>query len=53
MSIVTLMLPSDLGGIIFLMNLLGASGDLYMSFKLSRYNSNSKIVDRKYGFDVV
>jgi len=53
MSVVTLMLPSDLGGIIFLLNLLGASGDLYMSFKLIRYDSNSKIIDRKYGFDVV
>ncbi|MBX4265796.1 DUF3267 domain-containing protein [Clostridium estertheticum] len=53
MSIATLLLPSWLGGIIFLLNLLGASGDLYMSFKLIKYDSNSKIVDRIYGFDVV
>lgn len=53
MSIATLLLPNWLGGIIFLLNLLGASGDLYMSLMLIRYNWNSKIVDRKYGFDVV
>jgi len=53
MSILTLLLPVWLGGIIFLLNLLGASGDLYMSYKLIKYDSNSKIVDRIYGFDVV
>jgi hypothetical protein len=52
-SIATLVLPSSLGGVIFLLNLLGASGDLYMSFKLIRYDFNSRIVDRTYGFDVV
>lgn len=53
MSILTLLMPSRLGGVIFLFNLLGASGDLYMSFKLIRFGSTSKIVDRIYGFDVV
>ena len=53
MSIATLLLPMWLGGIIFLLNLLGASGDLYMAFRLIRYDYNSKIVDRIYGFDVV
>ena len=53
MSILTLFIPVWLGGIIFLLNLLGASGDLYMSYRLIRYDSNSKIIDRKYGFDVV
>ena len=53
MSIATLLLPIWLGGIIFLLNFLGASGDLYLSFILMRYEWNSKIVDKKYGFDVV
>ena len=53
MSIATLMLPIWLGGIIFLLNLMGASGDLYMSYRLIRYDCNSKIVDKIYGFDVV
>jgi len=53
MSVATLFLPAWLGGIIFLLNLLGASGDLYMSYRLIRYDASSKIVDRIYGFDVV
>lgn len=53
MSTITLLLPSWMGGIIFLLNLLGASGDMYMSYKLIRYDFNSKIIDKKYGFDVV
>jgi len=53
MSIITLLLPLWLGGMIFFLNLLGASGDLYMSYKLIKYDYNSKIIDRKYGFDVV
>ena len=52
-SIMTLFLPLWLGGMIFFLNLLGASGDLYMSYRLIRYDWNSKIVDRRYGFDVV
>jgi len=53
MSVLTLLLPYKLGGIIYLLNLLGASGDLYMSLKLIRYGWNSKIIDKKYGFDVI
>ena len=53
MSIPTLLLPNWLGGMIFLLNLLESSGDLFMSFKLIGYDWNSKIIDRKYGFDVV
>ncbi|MBU3182039.1 DUF3267 domain-containing protein [Clostridium psychrophilum] len=52
-SILTLFLPLWLGGMTFFLNLLGASGDLYMALKLIKYDSNSKIVDRIYGFDVV
>ncbi|MBK5240149.1 DUF3267 domain-containing protein [Clostridium sp.] len=53
MSIASLLLPTSLGGVIFLFNLLGASGDLYMSYRLMKCHFNSKIVDRIYGFDVV
>lgn len=52
-SIATLLLKSQLGGVIFLFNLLGASGDLYMSFRLIKCHWNSKIIDRSYGYDVV
>jgi hypothetical protein len=53
MSIVTLLLPTSLGGVIFLFNLLGASGDLYMSYRLMKCHSDSKIIDKIYGFDVI
>ena len=53
MSIVTLLLPTSLGGVIFLFNLLGASGDLYMSYRLMKCHCDSKIIDKIYGFDVI
>ena len=52
MSVLSLFLPSWLGGMIFLLNLLGASGDIYMSLFLCKFNCDSKITDRIYGFDV-
>ncbi len=52
-SILSLLLPPWLGGIVFLLNLLGASGDIYMGLFLCRFNENSCIIDRIYGFDVV
>jgi hypothetical protein len=38
---------------VFLLNLLGSSGDIYLGFTLARYSSKSFIVDRKYGYDVI
>jgi Protein of unknown function (DUF3267). len=52
-SLLTLLLPSWLGGMIFFLNLLGASGDIYMCLYVFRYKYYNKIVDRKYGFDIV
>jgi hypothetical protein len=52
-SIISVLLPGWLGGIVYLLNLLGSSGDLFMSFKLCMYKSNSRINDRNYGFDIV
>jgi hypothetical protein len=53
MSIASLLLPRPLGGVMFLFNLLGASGDLYMSYRLMKFHCDSKIIDKIYGFDVV
>jgi len=53
MSVLSLFLPPWLGGMIFLLNLMGASGDIYMSLFLCKFNYESKIIDRSYGFDVV
>lgn len=52
-SLVSLLFPVWLGGMIFLLNLLGASGDIYMALFLCKFNYESMIIDRSYGFDVV
>jgi hypothetical protein len=38
---------------IFILNLLGSTGDILMAFYLCRTNENSYILDRSYGFDVI
>lgn len=52
-SLVSLLLPAWIGGMIYFVNLLGSVGDLYMAFILCKYRYDSRIIDRKYGFDVV
>ncbi len=52
-SILSMLLPVWLGELVFLLNLLGASGDIYMALFLCRFSYKSKIIDRSYGFDVV
>jgi hypothetical protein len=39
--------------VVYLLNLLGSTGDIYMTIYLIRFNWRCKIVDRNYGFDVV
>jgi hypothetical protein len=52
-SIISILLPIWIGGMLFLINTLGSSGDLYMAFCLKKYNYKCKIIDRDYGFDVI
>ena len=52
-SILSLLFPGWLGRMIFFLNLIGASGDIYMALFLCRFSYDSKIIDRTYGFDVV
>jgi len=52
-SILSLLLPAVLGGMIFFLNLIGASGDIYMALFLCRFSYDSRIIDRSYGFDVL
>lgn len=51
-SIISIFLPYKWGLIIFILNLLGSSGDLFMALWLCRLKGNSRIIDRSYGFDV-
>jgi hypothetical protein len=52
-SPITILVPGWFGGLIFLLNLLGSSGDIYMAITLAKYPANSKIIDRSYGYDVI
>lgn len=52
-SMLSLIFPLWLGGMIYFLNLLGSSGDIYMALLLITLKSESRIIDRKYGFDVV
>lgn len=52
-SLVSLFLGSGIGGVIFMFNLLGSTGDLLMSLYLCKTNEKSYIADRAYGFEVI
>ncbi|AWK52749.1 hypothetical protein DIC82_17880 [Clostridium beijerinckii] len=52
-SILSLLLPVFIGGMIFFLNIIGASGDIYMALFLCRFSYDSRIIDRSYGFDVL
>lgn len=52
-SIASMLFPPWIGGLVYFFNLIGSIGDIYMAFVLCRYNHDSKIIDREYGFDVV
>lgn len=44
---------AEYSGIIFILNLLGSSGDIYMAFSLLKVKPENRIVDREYGYDVI
>lgn len=55
-SLLTLLiLPFNffLGSMIFLINYIGSSGDIYMALSLITLKKDCKIVDRKYGYDII
>lgn len=52
-SLAALLIPGEIGAIIFLLNLVGSTGDLLMALYLCKLNKSCYIVDRKYGFDAV
>lgn len=53
LSILSIFLNDWLGGALFIFNLLGSTGDIFMAFYLCRYGSHHKIIDRNYGFEVI
>lgn len=52
-SAVSLIIPYNIGSIIFFLNLLGSTGDIVMAVFLCKSKGNSYVIDREYGFDVV
>lgn len=52
-SFISVIIPGRIMDIVYLLNLLGSSGDIYMTVYLLRFNSKCKIIDRSYGFDIV
>lgn len=52
-SIIAIILPYKIGLQIYLISLLGSSGDLYMSIWLCKLENKEKIIDKSYGFNVV
>jgi len=40
-------------GLILLLNLIGATGDIYMTIVLMGCDNNTKVIDRSYGIDLV
>lgn len=52
-SLITLLITSSLGTLIFLLNFLGSTGDIIMAIYLCKSSGNSYIKDREYGFDII
>lgn len=42
-----------IGSMIFLINYIGSSGDVYMAISLISLKKDCKIIDRKYGYDII
>ncbi|ENK0556066.1 DUF3267 domain-containing protein [Clostridium botulinum] len=49
-SLLSLLLPTWLGNLIFISNLIGSVADLYMAIGLIKYPLSSKIIDKPYGY---
>ncbi|SHF14082.1 DUF3267 domain-containing protein [Clostridium fallax] len=52
-SFLSLLLSTWLGHIVFLLNLIGSLGDIYMALELLKYPSHSLIIDKSYGYKVI
>jgi hypothetical protein len=52
-SLISLFITGWIGSLIFVLNLLGSSADIYMALGLFKYEYGSKFIDRTYGYDVI
>lgn len=51
-SIIGTLFPRVMG-LFYILNLFGSIGDIYMALYLCKLNKSIKIIDRKYGFDII
>ncbi len=52
-SIISLLIGTHLAITVFVLNLLGSTGDLFMTLFIVRYKNTIKIIDKDYGFDII
>lgn len=52
-SLLTILIGTTIGSIIFILNFLGSIGDIIMAIYLCKGHSESYIIDKSYGFDII
>lgn len=52
-SILAVLIGGWIGSLVYLLNLMGSSGDLYMAYKVSLCGKGSRVIDRPFGFEVI
>lgn len=52
-TLICLVFNNFFTGMALIINLTGASGDIIMAFTLLQYSKDARIIDRRYGYEVV
>lgn len=52
-SLICLPFNNFFAGMSFIINLAGSSGDILMALSLLAYSNECRIIDRRYGYDVI
>ena len=52
-SILSLIVPYPIGALVFIINLLGSCGDIFMALSICKYSPNCMFIDRLYGYEIV
>jgi hypothetical protein len=52
-SLICIIMPAEIGGMIYYLNLIVSAGDIYTAFSLFSVDSEARIVDKSYGYDII
>lgn len=52
-SVIAFLIQNEIGEAIFILNLLESTGDILIALYLCSGNSNSYIINKSYGFDII